>query len=622
MLAPQRAALRRGQILAHVVRPHLPRALGLPEPTTAEEEQLLLNRTDAYLCELKEAQIRDGLHVFGVSPEGRLRRDTLLALARHPVGDGRGARRGLTQALAADLGLGEAFDPLAADWAAPWGGPRPALLAGQDLGPWRSTGDTRERLELLALYVLEHGLPSDADTDWAHTRPVLAHIHSDVAPRLDACGGEELRQLMRGLAGRFVPAGPSGAPTRGRPDVLPTGRNFYAIDPRAVPTPTSWTLGWRAAERLIARYLQEHGDYPRAMGLSVWGTATMRTGGDDIAQALALLGVRPKWADGSQRVSDFDILPASLLGRPRIDVTLRVSGFFRDAFAHLIRLFDAAVQAVAALDEPEDVNPIRARVARETAALVDEGLDAAHARRLAGHRVFGPRPQSYGAGLQALIDSGRWDTDPDLACAYLDWGGYAYGQRDEGSAAREALARRLAAVELVLHNQDNREHDLLDSADYAQFLGGMAAAVRHLAGRAPALYFGDHSNPAAPAVRSLAEEISRVLRSRATNPKWIAGVKRHGYKGAAEIAATVDHLFAFDATARVVRDDQYASIADAYLEDADTRNFLQRHNPQALLDICQRLLEAMRRGLWAAPGAYRERIEQHLLAAEQQLEQP
>lgn len=624
MLDPRRAAELRRQILEHIVRHDLHRDLGFEVPTTPEEEQLLLNRTDTYLCELKEAQIRDGLHVFGASPEVRLRRDTLLALARHPVGDGRDARQGLTRALAADLALSEGFDPLDADWGAPWAGPRPTVLADFDGGPWRTTGDTRERLELLALSVLENGLPATPEmsgSDWPHTRPVLARITAELAPRLDACGGEELHHLLRGLAGRFVPAGPSGAPTRGRPDVLPTGRNFYSIDTRAVPTQTSWTLGLRSAARLIERYVQEHGDYPRAIGLSVWGTATMRTGGDDIAQAFALLGVRPKWADGSHRVSDFEILPMSLFDRPRIDVTLRVSGFFRDAFANVIRLFDAAVQAVAELDEPEDVNPIRARIAREAAALAAEGLDAASARHQAGHRVFGAKPGAYGAGLQGLIDGRNWDDDADLARAYLEWGGHAYGQRDYGSAARDTFARRLAGIELVMHNQDNREHDLLDSDDYYQFHGGMSAAVRHLSGAQPAMYFGDHSNPGAPAIRTLEEEISRVVRSRVTNPKWIDGVKRHGYKGAFEIAATVDYLFAYDATARVVRDDQYARVTDAYLEDPHTRDFLQRHNPNALGEICERLLEAMDRGLWAEPGDYRERVEQHLLAAEQHLEE-
>lgn len=650
MLDPRRAELLRRQILDHILRHDLHRDLGFDEPQTAEEEQRLLNRTDAYLCDLKEAQIRDGLHIFGRSPTARLRRDTLLALARHPVGDGRGGKEGLTRALAADLGLcgedGNRFDPLDSDWGQPWQGPRPAVLATLGDGLWRNAGHTRERLELLALQVLEQGLPEGSGEQtstrfspsfpteenqekreaveeaprWPRTAAVLERIDHELRPRLDACGQQELLQLMRGLAGRFVPPGPSGAPTRGRPDVLPTGRNFYSVDTRAVPTQTSWALGLKSAALLVERYVQEHGDYPRAIGLSVWGTATMRTGGDDIAQAFALIGVRPKWADGSHRVADFEILPMSLFDRPRIDVTLRVSGFFRDAFANVIRLFDAAVQAIAELDEAEDINPIRARILREAAMLAAEGMDAAEARRHAGHRIFGAKPGAYGAGLQGLIDGRNWDDDADLATAWLEWGGHAYGQHDYGSEARGTFARRLSGIDLVMQNQDNREHDLLDSDDYYQFQGGMTAAVRHLSGSQPAVYFGDHANPQAPVVRSLEEEISRVVRSRVTNPKWIAGIKRHGYKGAFEMAATVDYLFAFDATARVVRDDQYARVADAYIEDAHTRDFLQRHNPDALREMCERLLEAMQRGLWQSPGDWRERIEQHLLAAEQHLE--
>jgi len=371
---------------------------------------------------------------------------------------------------------------------------------------------------------------------------------------------------------------------------------------------------------LIERHLQEHGDYPRAIGLSVWGTATMRTGGDDIAQALALLGVRPKWAPGSHRVTDFEIMPIEAFDRPRIDVTLRVSGFFRDAFANVMHLFDAAVQAVAELDEPAELNPIRARVLRERDALIARGMDAAEARKRAGWRVFSARPGAYGAGLQDMIDSQQWQTDADLANAYQAWGGYAYTQKSAGEEARQAFGARLAAMDVVLQNQDNREHDLLDSNDYYQFQGGMVAAVRHLAGNQPSVYHADHSNPAAPRVRTLHEEIARVIRSRVVNPKWIDGVKRHGYKGASEIAATVDYLYGYDATARVVADHQYALVADAYLNDRDTREFLQQHNPHALHSICERLLEAMQRGLWQTPGDYRAQVEQHLLASEQQIE--
>lgn len=621
-----RADLLRGQILDKVLANGLHSDLGLAQPRTPEEEQALLNRTDAYLCELKESQIRDGLHVFGHSPEGTLETDTLLALARFPVGDGRGARNSLIRALAADLALGEDFDPLDADWACPWHGPRPEVLCTVAAEPWRHAGDTRERLELFAASLLRNGLPplpetpGAAQASWPATRAVLGRIDSVLRPALRACGPQELLQLARGLAGRFVPAGPSGAPSRGRPDVLPTGRNFYSIDTRAVPTPTSWTLGLKSARLIVDKYVQTHGEYPRAVGLSIWGTATMRTGGDDMAQAFALIGVRPKWAAGSHRVADFEILPMAVLGRPRIDVTLRVSGFFRDAFGNLIDLFDAAVQKVAGIDEadePDEVNPIRGRIRQEAAQRIAAGQDAASARRDAGFRVFGARPGAYGAGLQGLIDSCAWDDDADLALAYRNWGGHAYGQGTYGAQRPELFSQRLAGIDLVMHNQDNREHDLLDSDDYYQFQGGMTAAVRHYSGRQPEVFFGDHANPQSPRVHTLAHELSRVVRARVTNPKWIAGVKRHGYKGAAEIAATVDYLFAFDATARVVRDDQYARVADAFVDDAATRQFMQQHNPDAFRELCARLLEAMQRGLWQSPGAYRERIEQRLLEAEE-----
>ncbi len=265
--------------------------------------------------------------------------------------------------------------------------------------------------------------------------------------------------------------------------MLPTGRNFFSVDVRNLPTPTAWRIGFQSANLLLERHLQEHGDHLRQLGLSVWGTATMRTGGDDIAQALALLGVRPVWQAGSQRVADFEILPVSLLDRPRVDVTLRVSGFFRDAFANLIRLFDAAVQAVAELDEAEELNPLAARVRLERQRLEAQGTAPAEARRQAGWRIFGAKPGAYGAGVQGAIEERLWETRADLAEVYLNWGGYAYGAADDGTPARERFAQRLERLQAVLHNQDNREHDLLDSNDYYQFQGGMLAAVETLRAR-------------------------------------------------------------------------------------------------------------------------------------------
>ncbi|EWY40277.1 cobaltochelatase [Skermanella stibiiresistens SB22] len=557
-----------------------------------DEPQDALAKLDSHLCELKELQIRDGLHIFGESPEGEQLTDLLVALTRLARGKGVGRDASLIRALAADLDLD--FDPLDCAMAEPWRGARPAALA--DDGVWRSTGDTVERLELLARGLVAG--ETATDPAWERAGLVLDYIQSELRPTVRACGAAELDGLLRGLDGRFVEPGPSGAPTRGRPEVLPTGRNFYSVDTRAVPTPAAWHLGWKSASRVVERYLQENGDWPRTMALSAWGTANMRTGGDDIAQALALMGARPTWDTATGRVTGFEIMPAGVLDRPRVDVTLRVSGFFRDAFPAQMDLVDSAARAIADLDEPDDINPLAARVRADAAALVADGADPAAARRRAGHRVFGSKPGAYGAGLQALIDERGWETDQDLSDAYLAWGGYAYGGGVEGAAERGLFETRLGAVQAVLHNQDNREHDLLDSDDYYQFEGGMAVAVRTLSGRAPTVYHNDHSRPESPKVRTLDEEIARVVRGRVVNPKWIAGIMRHGYKGAFELSATVDYLFAFAATARCVRDHHFDAVFDAYVGDANVRDFMAEANPAALREMAERLAEAQDRGLW------------------------
>lgn len=580
---PRRLKVLRDEILA------LTRVSGLDEDcgiAANETDDDALRKLDNHLCELKEMQIRDGLHVFGVSPGGRQRLDLLIALARAP----RGAephQASLLRALADDLALG--FDPLDCVMSDPWTGPRPALL--QAGPPWRTAGDTVERLEMLAQRLL-------SGESWPHPgcRAVLDWIEGPLAAAVDACGSAEIDGLLRGLAGRFVPPGPSGAPTRGRPDVLPTGRNFYSLDSRTVPTPAAWTLGWKSASLLIERHLQDHGAWPRSVAVTAWGTSNMRTGGDDIAQGLALMGVRPTWDAASRRVTGFEILPLSVLDRPRVDVTLRVSGFFRDAFPALIELFDSAARAVAALDESADDNPMAAHVRAESGRLA--ALGQADAARRAGHRVFGSKPGAYGAGLQALIDERGWNSDADLARAYVAWGGYAYGGGSDGAAEHGLFESRLKSAEAVIQNQDNREHDLLDSDDYYQFEGGMTAAVRVLSGQAPAVYHPDHSRPETPRIRTLDEEIARVVRARVVNPKWIEGVMRHGYKGAFEMAATVDYLFAFAATARCVKDHHFDAVFAAYLEDKRVRDFLQDANPAALAEMTARLQEAIDRGLW------------------------
>lgn len=562
-----------------------------------------LAQIDDYLCTLKERQIRDGLHILGISPIGRRRQRLLLAIARANRGSAAGHRLGITTALAKDFNFD--LDPLACELGEPWRQPRPSpLVAANAEGgdadaegnaqgnaqgtPWRTNGDTVERLEILALKLITNGIPPELKGKLKRTASVLAWVNGDLAPRLDACGGNETANLQRGLDGEFVPPGPAGAPSRGRPEVLPTGRNFYSLDPRGLPTPAAWTLGWRSASRLTADYKAKHGGWPKRLGLSAWGTSNMRTGGDDISQAMALLGVRPDWDGDSKRVIGFEILPLETLGRPRVDVTLRISGFFRDAFPNLIALFDKAVRAVAALPEDSEQNP-----------LANGGANGTNGRREPPLRVFGPKPGAYGAGLQALIDESGWRDKADLARAYLKWSDTAYTAADqEGRPAAAELKANLKGLDAVVHNQDNYEHDILDSDDYYQFLGGMTAAVNHLSGKEPAVYMNDHSVAHAPRIQTLQAELAKVVRARAVNPLWLAGVMRHGYRGAAEIAATVDYLFAFAATTESVRDHHFDLLFNAYAENDEVRNFMQNHNPDALTEMMAKFREAVKRGLW------------------------
>lgn len=557
-----------------------------------------LEKLDGYLCELKEMQIRDGLHIFGASPEGRLKDDLLTALVRVPRGQSENGDQSLQRAIASDLFFShpELFDPLDCDMAAPWQGEKPEELQSVSDDPWRTNGDTVERIELLATKLISGDV--ECPDDWMQTKTVLAHVQETVLPAVEACGDNEIQNLLLGLEGKFVIPGPSGAPTRGRLDVLPTGRNFFSVDSRSVPTPAAWALGQKSAELLITRYRQDEGEWPTSFGLSAWGTSNMRTGGDDIAQAMALIGAKPKWDNASRRVTGYEIITLAELGRPRVDVTLRISGFFRDAFPAQIELFDKAIRAIGALEEEPRDNPIAKRMGDAQQKHLDEGLDFDDATRRAGFRIFGSKPGAYGAGLQALIDEQGWDRRDDLANAYLAWGSYAYGQKEEGQEDREGFVERLSGVEAVIHNQDNREHDLLDSDDYYQFEGGMTAAVEQAKGEKPRMYHNDHSRPEKPVVRALDEEIARVVRARAANPKWIEGVMRHGYKGAFEMAATLDYMFAFSATTGAVQNHHFDLLHNAYLVDEDVLAFLKEKNPEALQEMAKRFVEAIERELW------------------------
>ncbi|WP_025565691.1 cobaltochelatase subunit CobN [Psychromonas sp. SP041] len=591
-----------------------------------EDDAQVLEELDTYLCDIKEAQIRHGLHILGQLPEPHKVANTLIALLRLPRGEGV-INQGILHALVSDFVLqidGKAFDPLEAT-REQWLDEKPSLLMKVSETLWRTHADTRERLELLALEWVEHFLLNDNDlielNNYPATQALLTYAKSTIQAALNQSVKNELSAIIDGLDGKFIEAGPSGAPTRGRLDTLPTGRNFYSVDNRAIPSKAAWVLGQQSAQALIHRHLQEHGDYPKQLGLSVWGTATMRTGGDDIAQAFALMGVKPIWAQGSNRVVDFEIIPFQLLNRPRVDVTLRVSGFFRDAFANVMALFDAAVVAISELNEPGSGNLIQQNIKQREAQLIADGMAIGEAKREASYRVFGSKPGAYGAGLQGLIDERCWEEKSDLAEAYLNWGGYAYGNSDkDGVQAKDAFLHQLSNIEVVVQNQDNREHDLLDSDDYYQFQGGMSNAAQVYSGKAPTIYHSDHSNPSKPVIRTLKEELNRVIRSRVLNPKWIEGMREHGYKGAFEMGATVDYLFAYDATTDLIADYQYEQVTDTLLFDDVNQQFLKDNNPQIMEEMAERLMEAAQRGLWQAPDEYQQKLQDLLLQCDEMQE--
>ena len=539
-LDPAKLPAIRAQVWELLVLAEIHRDLGVTDRPEGDDFDDLVLHVDGYLCELKDAQIRGGLHILGRPPEGEAELDLVLAMTRLPQGDVPALRRP-TDATRHDTDAAEAEA-------------RATLAAIQSDG-WAYAGDL----------------------------PTLRWVCDRLVPNLRRTT-DEFTNTLKALDGRHVPAGPSGAPTRGMAHVLPTGRNFFSVDPKAVPSRLAWDVGQKLADRLVDRHMKEEGRPPATVGLVVWGTAAMRTGGDDVAEALALLGVRPVWAEESGRVTGIELIPEAELGRPRVDVTLRISGFFRDAFPHVIALLDDAVRLAGFDDDP---------------------------------RIFGSKPGAYGSGILSLIESRQWDDDADLAAVYTAWGGYSYGRAAMGAPAAEAMERRFSLIEVAVKNQDNREHDIFDSDDYLQDHGGMIATIRSLrGGEEPKAWFGDSANPAEPKVRSLAEEAARVVRTRVLNPKWIGAMCRHGYKGAFEMAATVDYLFGYDATAHVVEDWMYERVTEAYVADPAVRKLFEQSNPWALRSIAERLLEAKDRGLWDASPEALATLRSALLEAE------
>ncbi|MDN5545373.1 MAG: cobaltochelatase subunit CobN, partial [Rhodococcus sp. (in: high G+C Gram-positive bacteria)] len=568
-LDPSKLPAIRQQIWTLMRAAKMDHDLGLAERPEEDVFDDMLLHVDGWLCEIKDVQIRDGLHILGRAPQGDAEIELVLAMLR-----------------ARQMWGGEQSVP----------GLREALGLSEDGDESRTrVDDVEEKAHALVRGMYDADWNPAAAEDLSDDETVVKILQfaaTEVVPRLRQTDNE-IKQVLHALDGGFIAAGPSGSPLRGLINVLPTGRNFYSVDPKAVPSRLAWETGQAMAESLAARYLADHGEYPRSVGLSVWGTAAMRTSGDDIAEVFALLGVRPVWDEASRRVVNLEVIDLEELGRPRIDVTVRISGFFRDAFPHVLALLDDAVQLVAALDETDEQNYVRAHA---QADLAEHG-DA----RRATTRIFGSKPGTYGAGLLQLIDSKTWRGDDDLAEVYTNWGGFAYGRGLDGIPAADDMRSAYRRINVAAKNTDTREHDIADSDDYFQYHGGMVATVRALTGKSPEAYIGDSTRPESVRTRTLSEETARVFRARVVNPRWLDAMRRHGYKGAFEMAATVDYLFGYDATTNVVADWMYEKLAETYVLDEQNQKFMTQSNPWALHGIAERLLEAAERNMWEHP---------------------
>lgn len=598
-------------ILTESRRLHLLNDIGLDDGIPLSEFEKSIDILYDYICEVKDNLIKNGLHILGEAPSDERLDDFIYTMVRT---DGRGLpslRSSIGKARGYDIGI-LAQSPSAMD------------ASGM------TCGEVIDRIdgECMDLIRRMHGSGFDPDGNASlsselfgtdEVQPAIDAICSDYVPKLMQTS-EELDAIMDAFDGRYVLPGPSGCISRGNPHLLPSGRNFYSIDPASIPTRSAWSTGSAMAEQMISRYVSENGGYPRQVGIVIWATDTMKTGGDDIAYVLHLLGVRPVWSSNGGAVTGLEIETASDLGRPRIDVTLRISGLFRDSFPNLVELIDDAVKRISELDESEEDNYLIAHLRRDIADSIAGGMDPMIAGRKARVRIFGDPPGNYGGGVDALIASSGWDDAGDLADAYVEWGGYAYGGGFSGEDMKDFFRRRMSEVDVTVKNHESRELDAFDNDDDYVFLGGMNATVESCKGEKPFSVMGDSSDPSNTRLRTLAEEGRFIYRSRALNPKWLDGLKRHGYRGVQEITNLVEFSFGWDSTSGIMEDWMYEAVTDRFVFNEENREWIRESNPDALRQITSRLLEAVERGMWNADDDTVEALRSIFLDSESMLE--
>ncbi|RZH67627.1 cobaltochelatase subunit CobN [Natrinema altunense] len=594
----------------------------------------LVERVHEYLTDVKTTQIRLGLHTMSEPPADERLVEYLVALTRLENPGAPSLRESVAGALGVDYETmlnapGEYDEALgmtyaeAADEVYETSVDLIETLAEHDFDipvSEREAGpDDEVNMNLLVVDLETIGdgrAKSGAHND---LREALAYICEEAQPRVQGAE-DEIPRTADALSGEYVPPGGSGAPTRGGVDLLPTARNFYTLDPRKVPAKAAWQVGSEVAEGVLERHHSENDEYPEEIGVVAWGTPTVRTRGETIAQVLAMMGVEPQWTDAG-RIDDVEPIPLEELDRPRIDVTTRVSGLFRDAFPAAAGVIHDAVDAVIDLDEPHGMNYVKKHVAEEQADLEDEeGLDESDARKAAKHRVFTTRPGGYGAGTNKAVDEGNWDDRSDLADVYVQWGGYAMGSRGRVSDAHDAFERRLSSVDATVKIEDTMEQDEFDSSDWYAFHGGFISAVSEISGAEPASYVGDSSDPDNVDVYTNEEKVRKAMRSRVLNPDWLESMEDHGYKGAGDLSTTVDVTLGWDATTGVVSDTLWEEVAEKFAFDEERQDWMRDVNPWALESITETLLEAVERDLWDADDETVDRLRDLNLEVEGDLE--
>ncbi len=594
----------------------LDKDLEIDEPAAMADFPAFLDKLHSYVEEIGDTMINDGLHVMGQPPEGERLQEFVTQLTRLANGEVPSLRETLVAAMGCNY-----------DAVLEQRGSRQKHFGN------RSGAEVLRQAHQQALALVaglaEQGFNPEAADSLAASFPlgqrpavasVLHYIASQLVPNIHRCT-EEIDATLAALSGAFVRPGPSGAPSRGQADILPTGRNFYSVDPNKIPSPAAWEVGVRLGDALITRYLEETGRYPDSIGILVYGTVTMRTKGDDLAEILYLMGLKPLWQKGSGNVCGLEVIPLSELGRPRLDVVPRISGFFRDSFPNLVELIDEAARMVAALDEKSEMNFLRRNVLRDVAEYQKEGLSEEEAFREATFRVFGCPPGTYGAGVSELVESKNWQTQEDLGNNYIRYSSHAYGQGSYGKIRPAAYRRQLSRMDVTVKNEDSREYDMMSCTDYYNYYGGMIVAVKTVRGHLPFALMGDSSDPKRVKMRTTQEEAKHVLRARLTNPKWLEGMKRHGYKGAGDISHVMDIVLGWDATAEVVDDWMYSRIAQSYALDPAMRDWMHEVNPHALHNILDKLLEAISRGMWQAEPEMEEQLRNAYLETEGEIEE-